>query len=96
MQVRTQITQPPVDTKVILGHVATLTCRVSSDTNVDFAIKWFHEGRLIDDKASHRITLMEDGTLRIAEARASDSGEYTCEVSILMPFVIDSCEGTNR
>ncbi len=25
--VRTQIVQPPVDTKVILGHVANLNCR---------------------------------------------------------------------
>ena len=30
----------------------------------------------------HYISISEsDGTLRIAEARASDAGEYTCEVS---------------
>ncbi|XP_059099411.1 protein sidekick-like isoform X3 [Tigriopus californicus] len=80
VMVRTQIVQPPVDTKVILGHVATMACKVSADTNVLFDIKWFHEGRLINDEASHRIEIMEDGTLRIAEARASDAGEYTCEV----------------
>ena len=35
---------------------------------------------MINDKISHRINLDSDGTLQIAEARASDTGEYTCEV----------------
>ena len=52
--VRTQIIQPPVDTKVILGHVASLQCRASSDPNVPYEIRWYHEGRLINAAASFR------------------------------------------
>lgn len=40
--VRTQIIQPPVDTRVLLGHTATLQCKVSSDPSVPFDIAWFH------------------------------------------------------
>ena len=36
--VRTQIIQPPVDSKVILGHIASLTCKVSADRNVPFQV----------------------------------------------------------
>jgi hypothetical protein len=36
--VRTQIVQPPVDSKVILGHIASLTCKVSADKNVPFQV----------------------------------------------------------
>ena len=80
--VRTQIIQPPVDTKVILGHVASLQCRASSDPNVPYEIRWYHEGRLINAANSFRINTDEpSGTLKIGEARASDAGEYTCEVS---------------
>ena len=78
--VRTQIIQPPSDTKVILGHIAKIHCKVSSDSGVGYDIVWYHEGNLIEDKASHRINLDSDGTLQIAEARASDAGQYTCEV----------------
>ncbi len=66
--------------QVILGHVAKIYCKVSSDTNVDYDILWYHDAAPIDDRASHRINLDSDGTLQIAEARASDAGEYTCEV----------------
>ena len=51
--------QPPVDTKVILGHVASMQCRVSADPNVPFEVDWFHEGRLINAAASHRINIGE-------------------------------------
>ena len=81
VMVRTQIVQPPVDTKVILGHVASLACKVSADKNVPYDIRWYHEGRLINSDASHRISIEAPGTLKIAEARASDAGEYMCEVS---------------
>ena len=78
--VRTQIIQPPSDTKVILGHIAKIHCKVSSDSGVGYEVVWYHEGRLIQDKTSHRINLDSDGTLQIAEARASDAGQYSCEV----------------
>ena len=45
-------------------------------------INWYHEGKIIDAASSQRINLDEnDGTLTIAEARASDSGRYSCEVA---------------
>ena len=84
VMVRTQIVQPPADTNVILGHVAQLQCRVSSDESVPYQIQWFHEGRLINADLSYRISLDKvDGTLKIAEARASDAGEYSCQVRIM-------------
>lgn len=39
--VRTQIIQPPVDTRVLLGQTATLQCKVSSDPTVPFQLDWF-------------------------------------------------------
>lgn len=43
--VRTQIVQPPVDTRVILGHVATMQCKVSGDPSVEYSVQWMHENR---------------------------------------------------
>jgi hypothetical protein len=43
--VRTQIVQPPVDTRVILGHVATMQCRVSGDSSVSYSVQWRHENK---------------------------------------------------
>lgn len=41
--VKTQIIQPPVDTKVLLGLTATLQCKVSSDPMVPYHLEWFHD-----------------------------------------------------
>ena len=61
--------------------MASLTCKVSADHNVPYRIAWFHGERPIDAAKSHRISAdSRGGTLMIAEARASDAGEYTCEV----------------
>ncbi len=55
--------------------------RVSADDNVPYEVTWYHEGRPLDAASSHRISLGEGGrALRVAEARASDAGTYTCEV----------------
>ncbi len=43
--VRTQIVQPPVDTRVILGHVATMQCKVSGDSSVSYSVQWRHENK---------------------------------------------------
>ncbi|RZF40299.1 hypothetical protein LSTR_LSTR017662 [Laodelphax striatellus] len=40
--VRTQIIQPPADTRVLLGNTATLQCKVSSDPTVPYQVDWFH------------------------------------------------------
>ena len=38
----------------ILGHVANMQCRASSDPNVPYEIRWYHEGRLINAANSFR------------------------------------------
>lgn len=45
--VRTQIVQPPVDTRVLLGHTATLQCKVSSDPTVPYQLDWFHNKQYV-------------------------------------------------
>ncbi|KAL3268776.1 hypothetical protein HHI36_007876 [Cryptolaemus montrouzieri] len=79
--VRTQIIQPPVDTSVLLGHTATLQCKVSKDPAVPYRLLWFHDNRLINPTTSSRVNVLEDGTLEIQAVRAADVGEYTCSVS---------------
>lgn len=39
--VRTQIAQPPADTRVLLGHTATLQCRVTGDSSVAYRLSWW-------------------------------------------------------
>ncbi|XP_018319090.1 protein sidekick isoform X2 [Agrilus planipennis] len=78
--VRTQIVQPPVDTRVLLGHTATLQCKVSSDPTVPYQLDWFRDKQLINPLASSRINVLDDGTLEIQAVRASDVGQYTCSV----------------
>ncbi|XP_041977027.1 protein sidekick isoform X3 [Aricia agestis] len=77
--VRTQIIAPPVDTRVLLGHTATLQCKVSSDPNVKYNIDWFHNKQPMT--AGSRIMLSADGVLQVQAVRAVDAGEYTCVVT---------------
>jgi protein sidekick len=78
--VRTQIIQPPADTQVILGHVATLQCKVSSDPALPYDIEWEHNDDAIVPGMSNRIIIHLDGTLEVREVRASDVGNYKCIV----------------
>lgn len=78
---RTQIIQPPVDTVVLLGHTASLQCKVSSDPNVPFNIDWFRANSLSPITNSQRVGVKADGTLEIQAVRASDVGEYVCMVT---------------
>lgn len=78
--VRTQIIQPPVDTSVLLGHTATLQCRVSSDPSVPYQLDWFHNKQNISPGVSSRLSTLPDGTLEIQAVRASDVGSYTCSI----------------
>ncbi|CAB3242123.1 unnamed protein product [Arctia plantaginis] len=77
--VRTQIIAPPVDTRVLLGHTATLQCKVSNDPNVKFNIDWFHNKQPMT--AGSRVWVTADGALQVQAVRASDAGEYTCVVT---------------
>lgn len=77
--VRTQIIAPPVDTRVLLGHTATLQCKVSNDPNVKYNIDWFHNKQAMT--AGSRVWVSADGALQVQAVRASDAGEYTCVVT---------------
>uniref|UniRef100_A0A2A4JBT0 Hemolin n=1 Tax=Heliothis virescens TaxID=7102 RepID=A0A2A4JBT0_HELVI len=77
--VRTQIIAPPVDTRVLLGHTATLQCKVSNDPNVKYNIDWFHNKQPMT--AGSRVWVTADGALQVQAVRASDAGEYTCVVT---------------
>lgn len=77
--VRTQIVQPPVDTRVILGSTAELQCRVSHDPSVPYRVRWSF-GEVPAESLSPRVRLAPDGTLRIEQARNTDIGTYTCTV----------------
>ncbi|XP_013182226.1 PREDICTED: protein sidekick isoform X2 [Papilio xuthus] len=77
--VRTQIIAPPVDTRVLLGHTATLQCRVSSDPNVKYNIDWFHNNQPMT--AGSRVWITNEGALQVQAVRASDAGEYACVVT---------------
>ncbi|XP_023312866.1 protein sidekick-like, partial [Anoplophora glabripennis] len=78
--VRTQIIQPPVDTRVLLGQTATLQCKISSDPLVPYQLDWFRDKQMINPRATQRIRILDDGTLEIEAVRASDVGHYTCAV----------------
>lgn len=73
--------QPPVDTVVLLGHIASLQCKVSSDPNVPFNIDWFRANSASPITNGQRVGVKADGTLEIQAVRASDVGEYICTVT---------------
>ncbi|KAG8182396.1 hypothetical protein JTE90_018287, partial [Oedothorax gibbosus] len=76
--VRTQIIQPPVDTRVILSSTAELQCKVSHDQAVPFTVNWYFNNKEITPV--QRIQILKDGSLRIGQARNTDVGLYTCKV----------------
>ncbi|XP_076305612.1 sidekick cell adhesion molecule isoform X1 [Tachypleus tridentatus] len=78
--VRTQITQPPVDTKVILSSTAELQCKVSHDPIVPYIITWYFGNTPLKSHPDGRVQVLEDGTLQIRQARNTDVGTYTCSV----------------
>lgn len=63
--VRTQIDQPPVDSKVILSSTAELQCRVRHDPTVQVKIYWTFNKRNLT--TSSRIKMASDGTLKIEQ-----------------------------
>ncbi|XP_059187729.1 roundabout homolog 2 isoform X2 [Centropristis striata] len=72
------IRQGPANQTVSEGATAQLHCRVIGGPSVK--ISWEKDGeRLLGNKP--RMTLMENGTLQIADVKDTDSGMYTCTVS---------------
>lgn len=78
--VRTQIVQPPADTRVLLGLTASLQCKVSSDPSVPYNVDWYRDGQVTPIINSQRVGVQADGTLEIQAVRASDVGVYSCMV----------------
>ncbi|XP_029963962.1 roundabout homolog 2 [Salarias fasciatus] len=72
------IRQGPANQTASRGATAQLHCRVVGGTSVK--ISWDKDGERLEGKQP-RVTLMENGTLQIADVKDSDSGMYTCEVS---------------
>lgn len=77
---RTQIVQPPADTRVLLGLTASLQCKVSSDPSVPYNVDWYRDGQVTPIINSQRVGVQADGTLEIQAVRASDVGVYSCMV----------------
>lgn len=90
VSVKTQISQPPVDTRVILGRVATLQCKVSHAPSVTVHVQWSHGHNIIEPNGNPRVSVRNDGTLEIQEVRAADVGLYTCMVSTLISQLLFS------
>ncbi|XP_054706957.1 protein sidekick-like [Uloborus diversus] len=78
--IRTQIVQPPVDTRVILSSTAEIQCKVSHDPAVPYSVHWFFGSKEITSTPNSRIQILGDGSLRIGQARNTDVGVYTCKV----------------
>lgn len=78
--VRTQIIQPPVDTRVILSSTAELQCKVSHDPAVPYTVHWYFGSKEILPSHNGRIQILQDGSLRIGQARNTDVGTYSCKV----------------
>ncbi|XP_076729395.1 roundabout homolog 2 isoform X2 [Maylandia zebra] len=72
------IRQGPANQTVSRGATAQLYCRVNGGTSVE--ISWEKDGERLQGNTP-RLTLMENGTLQIADVKDTDSGMYTCVVS---------------
>ena len=77
--IRTQIDQPPVDSKVILSSTAELQCRVRHDASVAVKIYWTFNKRNLT--SSSRIKVASDGTLRIEQVRVFEKNKILFLVS---------------
>ncbi|XP_047450926.1 roundabout homolog 2 isoform X1 [Mugil cephalus] len=72
------IRQGPANRTVSRGATAQLHCRVIGGTSVK--ISWEKDGERLQGNKP-RLTLIENGTLQITDAKEVDSGMYTCVAS---------------
>uniref|UniRef100_A0A3B5LT76 Roundabout, axon guidance receptor, homolog 3 (Drosophila) n=1 Tax=Xiphophorus couchianus TaxID=32473 RepID=A0A3B5LT76_9TELE len=72
------IRQGPANQTVSRGAKAQLHCRLVGGTSVK--ISWEKDGERLQGNKP-RVTLMENGTLQIADLKDTDSGLYTCVAS---------------
>ncbi|KAM4566223.1 roundabout homolog 2 isoform 2-T2 [Odontesthes bonariensis] len=72
------IQQGPANQTLSRGATVQLHCRVAGGTSVK--ISWEKDGERLQGNTP-RLTLMENGTLQMADMKDTDSGMYTCVVS---------------
>lgn len=76
--VETLITNPlPSQITAIKGARKDLHCTVQSDPAISVHWRWTKDGSPVD---TSRMTLLNDGTLRINTVRENDAGTYVCRV----------------
>ena len=77
--VRTRITEPPQDSRVVKGSKVEIKCGVTHDAAVQVNWVWYHnDGRI--SVGDERRTTQSDGTLQIVSVRNEDIGNYRCSV----------------
>ncbi|XP_055334762.1 protein sidekick-like [Paramacrobiotus metropolitanus] len=78
---RTRITDPPRDTKLIIGSKVVFHCGINKNSNTTLDIQWLQDGKLLDPATlTSRRQILKNGNLIINSARNSDIGLYTCRV----------------
>ena len=77
--VRSRITEPPQDSRVVKGSKVEIKCGVTHDAAVQVNWVWYHnDGRI--SVSDERRTTQSDGTLQIVSVRNEDIGNYRCSV----------------
>ncbi len=77
--VRTRITEPPQDSRVVKGSTVEMKCGVAHDAAVTVTWVWYHNDARIPPEDERR-TVQDDGTIQIRSVRSEDIGNYRCMV----------------
>ncbi|XP_009071332.1 PREDICTED: hemicentin-1-like, partial [Acanthisitta chloris] len=78
------ITVEPMETVVEAGATAVLNCQASGEPPP--TIRWSRQGLAV--ASDDRVTILSNGSLRIAAAQREDTAEYECEARNLMGSVL--------
>ncbi len=76
---RTRITEPPQDSRVVKGSTIEMKCGVAHDAAVTVNWVWYHNDARIPPEDERR-TVQPDGTIEIRSVRSDDIGNYRCMV----------------
>ncbi|XP_013793255.2 peroxidasin-like [Limulus polyphemus] len=71
-----QFTEEPTDVDVSFGGTVYFSCKADGDPEPE--IVWLHNKNEIIPEEDARLSILNDGTLMITEARDSDQGVYEC------------------
>eukprot|EP00063_Salmo_salar_P066766 XP_014041601.1 PREDICTED: protein sidekick-1-like [Salmo salar] len=77
--IRTFISVPPVDQRVIKGTTATLDCNATHDPRVNISFQW-QRGAVPLQSTGGRVSILS-GSLTISQTWSGDIGDYTCTVT---------------